>query len=501
MKIKKFFSVVVLRQSFLVLLAFMVFLPLLFLNLRNDHDWGDDFAQYLKQAENISLGKPMVETGYIYNPEYSSLGPRAYPPGFPLMIAPIVAKYGNFVVPYNYLTSILLILTALLAVLLIYKYSGWPAAILLSALIYYNPYVIQLKAEIMADIPFALFFAIFLLSISRAEVLKKQNWIFAGLIAGAAITTKTIGLVLPLSLIIYATQRIIIARYNKISIKETLPAVKGHFYAALLSMGIYFISHIVFMRGAVGGGYLNIFDFGKTSEAIANNIYVYSEAIRLFFINPDSPLFWIGFPLASLFFAFFITGLVLSFSKIPALIDWITVIYIGLLLVYPYHNAGFRFLLPLAPVIMIYSLKTLQLLATSKSIQWITSGVSILILITYLQVMPGYFSSDDKYEDGPYAKHVADAFAEIASVTSEESRIVFIKPRALARFSGRKAMSHHPLSSSFEIYNELNPLDPTHYLVYSGLPDPALEHYLKTNQHSTRMIWRDEFFSLYQKIN
>ena len=51
----------------MALLAVMVFVPLLFLNLRNDHDWGDDFAQYLEQAENISLGKPMAQTGYIYN--------------------------------------------------------------------------------------------------------------------------------------------------------------------------------------------------------------------------------------------------------------------------------------------------------------------------------------------------------------------------------------------------------------------------------------------------
>jgi hypothetical protein len=500
MKLKDLFSVVVLRQSFLALLVLMVFLPLLFLNLRNDHDWGDDFAQYLEQAENISLGRPMAETGYIYNPEYPSLGPRAYPPGFPLMIAPVVARFGDDVLPYNYFTSIMLILLAMVSVLLFYKYTGWLAAILLSALIYYNPYIINLKAEIMADIPFALFFAIFLLSISREEVLKKQNWIFAGIIAGAAITTKTIGLVLPLSLIIYVTQRIIIARFSKISIRETMLAVKGHFYAALISTGIYFISYIIFMRGAVGGGYLNIFDFAKASEAIANNIYVYSEAIRLFFINPDSPLFWIGFPIASLFFAFFVTGIIHSFSKIPVLTDWITVTYIGLLLVYPYHHSGFRFLLPLAPLIIIYSLKTLQLLATPKSIKWVTSGVSVLILFTYLQVMPGYFVPEDKFEDGPYATHVTDAFAEIASVTSSESGIVFIKPRALARFSGRRAMSHHPLSTSMEIYNELQPLAPTHYLLYSGLPDPALEHYLRTNQNETRMIWRDEYFRLYQKI-
>ena len=488
------------RKLFLIP-ALLVFIPLLFINISSQHDWGDDFAQYLEQAENISLGKPMAQTGYIYNPEYPSLGPQAYPPGFPLLIASITAKYGNEVVPYNYYISVFLILLAVTAVLLFYKYSGWTAAILAGAVLYYNPYILNLKAEIMADIPFALLFAIFLLWISSADVTSKQNWIFTGLIAGCAILVKSIGLVLPLSLFIFAAQGIIVALYNKIPFQKAIYAVKAYFFAAILSMAIYWISNIIFMRGAGGGGYLNIFDFGLLSEALATNIYTYTEAIRLFFVNPDSPLFWIGFPIASLIFAFFITGLILSFSKIPVLFDWITIAYIGLLLVYPYHHSGFRFLLPLAPVIIIYSLKTLQLLASSKSIQWITSGVSILILITYLQVMPGYFVPEDKFEDGPYATHVSDAFAQIALITSDESRIVFIKPRALARFSGRKAMSHHPLSTSVEIYSELKPLTPTHYLVYSGLPDPALEHYLKTNQNDTRMVWRDEFFRLYQKIN
>ncbi len=61
-------------------------LPLLFFNIKNSHDWGDDFAQYLIEAKNISQGLPLGHSGFVENPNYI-LGPNCYPPVFPLIIA------------------------------------------------------------------------------------------------------------------------------------------------------------------------------------------------------------------------------------------------------------------------------------------------------------------------------------------------------------------------------------------------------------------------------
>ncbi|WP_367328316.1 hypothetical protein, partial [Lentimicrobium sp.] len=113
LKLPAFFN----RQSVAAAIALLLFLPLLFLNIRADHDWGDDFAQYLAQAENIARFHPMPQTGYVYNEFYPSLGPKAYPPGFPLMISAITGKYGKYIPPYNYLISVFLLATALLSVL------------------------------------------------------------------------------------------------------------------------------------------------------------------------------------------------------------------------------------------------------------------------------------------------------------------------------------------------------------------------------------------------
>lgn len=62
-------------------------------------NWGappgfGDHAQYLAHARAIVDGRAYTDIGYIYHPAAPMLGPRAYPPGLPLTLAPIVAIFG-----------------------------------------------------------------------------------------------------------------------------------------------------------------------------------------------------------------------------------------------------------------------------------------------------------------------------------------------------------------------------------------------------------------------
>src|SRR5438093_11141663 len=61
--------------------------------IREGHDWGDDFSLYIRHAQNIARGAPYAETGYIYNAQNPGIGPRIYPPGFPVLLAPVVGIY------------------------------------------------------------------------------------------------------------------------------------------------------------------------------------------------------------------------------------------------------------------------------------------------------------------------------------------------------------------------------------------------------------------------
>ena len=104
-----------------ILIASIVFLPLLFINVRNSSDWGDDFAQYIHQAGNIVKGIPQSETGFIYSQE-NYIGPQAYPVGFPLLLAPAYAVAGNNMLAFTTFISLIYIV---LGLLLVFFYRLW----------------------------------------------------------------------------------------------------------------------------------------------------------------------------------------------------------------------------------------------------------------------------------------------------------------------------------------------------------------------------------------
>ncbi|MBD3349209.1 MAG: hypothetical protein GF400_08465 [Candidatus Eisenbacteria bacterium] len=75
----------------LVVLAIAIFF---LATIREGTEGGDDDAMYILHARNIVSGAPYAETGYILNPNYPGLGPESYPPGYPLLLAPLYAWQG-----------------------------------------------------------------------------------------------------------------------------------------------------------------------------------------------------------------------------------------------------------------------------------------------------------------------------------------------------------------------------------------------------------------------
>ena len=58
------------------------------------HVWGDDFAMYLSHARNISEGRAYDDTGLILHEFAPTYSPQNYPPGFPLVLAPVYSITG-----------------------------------------------------------------------------------------------------------------------------------------------------------------------------------------------------------------------------------------------------------------------------------------------------------------------------------------------------------------------------------------------------------------------
>src|SRR5690348_3895611 len=108
------FYVCKVRDLRLYLFVSLLCVPLFFINVRDWSDWGDDFAQYIHQADNILSGKPQNETGYIFNENFPTYSPKVYPPGFPILLTPVIAIKGNSIFHLNLYITVFLFLFALL---------------------------------------------------------------------------------------------------------------------------------------------------------------------------------------------------------------------------------------------------------------------------------------------------------------------------------------------------------------------------------------------------
>src|ERR1039457_6844132 len=172
------------------IILFVLCLPLFFINIRNSHDWGDDFAQFIYQAKNLAQGNPQSEPCYL--DENTNLSNPIYI-GFSLILAPVYYFYGINILAFSILiTSILFILC--FALFAFYKkYFTNLISILLGLIFAYNPYTLNFKMEIMTDIPFALMMMLILLVYYRINQCKYFNYFLLGILTGFLVSIRTVG--------------------------------------------------------------------------------------------------------------------------------------------------------------------------------------------------------------------------------------------------------------------------------------------------------------------
>ena len=137
--------------------------------LRPGHPWGDDFALYLMHARNLAEGRPYAATGYIYNPHYPQLGPPAYPPGTPVLLAPVWRLWG---LNWTALKAVMIICLLIWLSLTAWYFRPWmPLAVrgFLVALLGLNHFFLDQSNTIGSDLPFLVWVYLALVFLERAE--------------------------------------------------------------------------------------------------------------------------------------------------------------------------------------------------------------------------------------------------------------------------------------------------------------------------------------------
>src|SRR5689334_1837574 len=171
--------------------------------LTRGHEWGDDFASYIMQAESILNGttREFVEhNSFTIFESSNQIGPVAYPWGYPLLLTPIYAIEGIHPLALK-LPGLFFFAGFLICLYLLFK-NRLPQteSLLLVSLFAFNPMLIGFLDQILSDIPFLFFSTLALLLITN----NKQNdlhFVLIGVTIFFAFFIRTTGILVLGSLI------------------------------------------------------------------------------------------------------------------------------------------------------------------------------------------------------------------------------------------------------------------------------------------------------------
>lgn len=430
--------------------------------LRDGQEWGDDFSLYVAHARNISEGRPYADTGYIYNPRNPILSPRTYPPVFPLLLAPVYSLYGADLAAMK--AFVVLLFMALLGVLALVYHNRLPLSFSLTCLALFalNPYVWQHKDRLLSEIPFMLFTYLALLLAEKGQAAEASKmrllWGFlAGLTAYLAFGTRTAGIVLVPSILgceLLRRRRLGLASVSMAAVFAAAVMVQK----ALLSFdGSYIDQVTIDLVGLAGNGLTLVKGIGL----LVNNGYSRVPSILLYAVMLCLAGAGYGARLYS--------GATVYEMFIAA--------YCSLLVLWtPFDTSVFRYLMPILPLWFLYIGEGLVLLGSTSFRRIAATAAPVLafaVLLSYASWFRYMEAGPIRY--GVNAPEAVALFDWVKQQTDPHDVFLFQKPRALALYTGRSALAHHPEDNSQTLSRTLQKHGVTHLVVCHSSPFPVFQ--------------------------
>lgn len=465
-------------EGIFITAAFVFFV----LTIKEGHDWGDDFAQYISHAKNIAEGLPYKNTGYIFNPNSWWIGPETYPPVFPLLLAGVYAIYGLDLDAMRIM--ILVCYLVFLVAFCIYskdKLQGDIARISALLMVAFSPLYWDIKNSVISDIPFLMFFYLGLLlsdQITRRQQAGHRAVVAAtafGTVCYLAYGTRSVGLFLLVAFLIDQ-----LYRRKRISAAAILSSLV--FLALFVWQDIELhtdksyidpIEKAVRKQSPVED--TNYFDqlfryILYLFNNLTKNLVLYLKEVKWFWEGGSNGIVGAA--------ATVLTGLLCGFGLFRTLKEKITIgevffiVYSLFLLVMPFFQ-GTRYLLPIFPMYAIYIFKAFDSATQRNNFSFrqianlvIIAAVTGIYVVNYLRI------DYSPYRYGVGTKTSQELFKYIKSATPATSLIIFQKPRAMALFGERKSSSYHyHPGEKFEdagIRKFLREIKATHVVVSNG---------------------------------
>ncbi|CAN5436858.1 hypothetical protein BH11BAC1_BH11BAC1_03230 [soil metagenome] len=499
--LKKYFS-----QNRWFIFLVLLLLPLFYLNVKSSHGWGDDFAQYFIQARNIIGHHPQTDNGLVFDSQTGEYALQSYPVGFPLILATGWLCFGDSIMASAIIISIFLFAFGVVAFFYFRKYFNDAISTLLTLVIIYNPFTISFKKEMLSDIPFSFFLLLGVL-LYQSEGKKIWKYILTGIVWGFALSIRSIGATLFLAVGFLLLQRVSQYIRKKKNRADLFSGIKKNGIIVLSALGIYLLlNSVLFPIPSIGilkfyADAIRDENFGKW---MLLNLDYYYEVFLNFFANMGGNFRWISTVTKFILLSLVPVGILMWWYRKICFDDWLVMAYMLVLLVYPYLGGGFRFLFPIIPFLLKYIFNALDIVMHRVHVK--PSGpVVIFLLVIILQYTPGIVNqvkSMNIPEQGPQEQPAVEAFEFINHLPGEVV-VVFMKPRALSCYSGRRAayVTRNIQPDALEgIFSRMN----AHYFLIckenEEVNDLMLKKFISTHRNDINLVWQNRFFELYTDL-
>ena len=167
-----------------------------FLMLDLGHNWGDDFAAYILQAQSLvdgNMAEAVRRSTFTMEQSWWRFGPVTFPWGFPLLLAPVYALFGTELLGFKLVLTFSYVAFLPIYYRLCRTRLSEIEAMLLAAFMAFNLGMLRAQNEILSDLPFLLFStaAVWLIEDQRLQQPGTPRALSSAAAAGVAIAAAS----------------------------------------------------------------------------------------------------------------------------------------------------------------------------------------------------------------------------------------------------------------------------------------------------------------------
>lgn len=460
------------------------------LTLRSGQEWDGDFALYTMDARNIIEGLPYSKSGYILNPA-NAINPAAYPPGIPLLFAPIYSIFGIDLVKLKIVCISTFVLFLGVFFKIARKIISPEYALALAAIVGLHPFIIESENSPASEFPFMLFCygSLFILNALDEGQSRKGLMILAAFAVAFSYLTRSIGVLLfpaAFCVSLYHSRQL----FSRVNLSLAGAA------ALVICVQLAFPTDV--------GTYVHYFDtFSVHTVRNAINRYLDVRVSLIGRVAILSPLAGVILGGAILCFASF--GIVAKARARLSVYEVFFIIYLFFLILYPITSDVTRYAMPVWPLLFLYcayGIREISARMQAAASAGLAVGVAALVSILY-----GVQFSSMNFGHIPFSvedSQSLELFNAVKKDLPKDAAVLTRKPTIVALYTDHPASIWPEHFTDDELWTYMEKLqiryviqDRYHLGVHERAED-VLDDFIERNRALLHPIFMNEWFILYK---